>query len=145
MSQKKEIKRIAIIGAGPSGMSTLYYFDKMQRQGVKVPEIVCYEQQSNWGGLWNYTWRTGTDNNGEPVHGSMYRYRVHCAPLTIRSMNIGICSHPPPVSSAPAPLVHLFQVSVVEWAKGSPGIPRLHIRATLRKGHPFLPAARGPF
>ena len=74
MSQKKEIKRIAIIGAGPSGMSTLYYFDKMQRQGVKVPEIVCYEQQSNWGGLWNYTWRTGTDNNGEPVHGSMYRY-----------------------------------------------------------------------
>lgn len=70
----KEIKRICIIGAGPSGMSVLYHFDKMQRQGLKVPEIVCYEQQSNWGGLWNYTWRTGTDANGEPVHGSMYRY-----------------------------------------------------------------------
>jgi len=71
---KKEIKRVCIIGAGPSGMSTLYHFDKMQRKGHKVPEIVCYEQQSNWGGLWKYDWRTGTDNNGESVHGSMYRY-----------------------------------------------------------------------
>ena len=35
-SGKKEIKRICIIGAGPSGMSTLYYFDKMQRKGIKV-------------------------------------------------------------------------------------------------------------
>lgn len=26
------------------------------------------------GGLWNYTWRTGIDEHGEPVHGSMYRY-----------------------------------------------------------------------
>ena len=69
-----DVKRICIIGAGPSGMSLLYHFDRMQRQGIKVPEIVCYEQQSNWGGLWNYTWRTGTDDNGEPVHGSMYRY-----------------------------------------------------------------------
>lgn len=24
--------------------------------------------------MWNYTWRTGIDENGEPVHGSMYRY-----------------------------------------------------------------------
>ena len=24
--------------------------------------------------MWNYTWRTGLDRNGEPVHGSMYRY-----------------------------------------------------------------------
>src|SRR3546814_2821642 len=24
--------------------------------------------------MWNYTWRTGLDENGEPVHGSMYRY-----------------------------------------------------------------------
>ncbi len=39
-----------------------------------IPEVVCYEKQSNWGGLWNYTWRTGTDEYGELVHGSMYRY-----------------------------------------------------------------------
>jgi cation diffusion facilitator CzcD-associated flavoprotein CzcO len=24
--------------------------------------------------MWNYTWRKGLDKNGEPVHGSMYRY-----------------------------------------------------------------------
>ena len=32
------------------------------------------KKQSDWGGLWNYTWRTGLDEHGEPVHGSMYRY-----------------------------------------------------------------------
>ena len=39
-----------------------------------MPEIVCYEKAADWGGLWNYTWRTGMDQHGEPVHGSMYRY-----------------------------------------------------------------------
>lgn len=63
-----------MIGAGPSGMSVLYWLDQMKKQGLEIPEVVCYEKQSNWGGLWNYTWRTGTDENGEPVHGSMYRY-----------------------------------------------------------------------
>ncbi len=24
--------------------------------------------------MWNYTWRTGLDENGEPVHASMYRF-----------------------------------------------------------------------
>jgi len=41
-----------------------------------IPEVVCYEKQNNWGGLWNYSWRTGTDQHGELVHGSMYRYRA---------------------------------------------------------------------
>ena len=36
--------------------------------------MVCFEKQDDWGGLWNYTWRTGLDEHGEPVHGSMYRY-----------------------------------------------------------------------
>ena len=39
-----------------------------------MPEIVCYEKQADWGGLWNYSWRTGLDEHGEPVHASMYRY-----------------------------------------------------------------------
>jgi len=67
-------KRICLIGAGPSGMSVLYQLEKFRKEGVEVPEVVCYEKQSNWGGLWNYTWRTGVDENGEPIHGSMYRY-----------------------------------------------------------------------
>ena len=68
------MKRVAIIGAGPCGMSQLQAFASAEKKGAEIPEIVCYEKQSDWGGLWNYTWRTGTDQYGEPVHGSMYRY-----------------------------------------------------------------------
>ena len=67
-------KRIAIIGAGPSGLAQLRAFQSAKQNGEDIPEIVCFEKQSNWGGLWNYTWRTGLDEYGEPVHGSMYRY-----------------------------------------------------------------------
>ena len=67
-------KRIAIIGAGPSGLAQLRAFQSAKQNGEEIPEIVCFEKQSEWGGLWNYTWRTGVDQYGEPVHGSMYRY-----------------------------------------------------------------------
>ncbi len=67
-------KRVAIIGAGPSGLAQLRAFQSAQKAGSDIPEVVCFEKQSNWGGLWNYTWRTGLDQYGEPVHGSMYRY-----------------------------------------------------------------------
>ncbi|WP_296642693.1 NAD(P)-binding domain-containing protein [Roseinatronobacter sp.] len=67
-------KKVAIIGAGPSGLAQLRAFQSAAAQGDSIPEIVCFEKQDNWGGLWNYTWRTGLDENGEPVHCSMYRY-----------------------------------------------------------------------
>lgn len=67
-------KRVAIIGAGPSGLAQLRAFQSAKANGEEIPDIVCYEKQSNWGGLWNYTWRTGVDADGEPCHGSMYRY-----------------------------------------------------------------------
>ncbi|MEP1200792.1 NAD(P)-binding domain-containing protein [Tateyamaria sp.] len=67
-------KRIAIIGAGPSGLAQLRAFHSAKQNGEDIPEVVCFEKQSDWGGLWNYTWRTGVDQYGEPVHGSMYRY-----------------------------------------------------------------------
>lgn len=66
--------RVAVLGAGPSGLAQLRAFQSAQSKGAEIPEIVCFEKQSDWGGLWNYTWRTGLDENGEPVHGSMYRY-----------------------------------------------------------------------
>ncbi|WOE30765.1 MULTISPECIES: NAD(P)/FAD-dependent oxidoreductase [unclassified Acinetobacter] len=68
------MSRIAIIGAGPSGMAQLRAFQSAKAKGLQVPEITCFEKQNDWGGLWNYTWRTGIDKHGEPVHGSMYRY-----------------------------------------------------------------------
>ncbi|MBO0891759.1 MAG: NAD(P)/FAD-dependent oxidoreductase, partial [Acidothermales bacterium] len=66
--------RVAVIGAGPSGLAQLHAFEEARRKGTDIPEVVCYEKQSDWGGLWNYTWRTGLDGHGGPVHGSMYRY-----------------------------------------------------------------------
>ena len=67
-------KRICIIGAGPSGLAQLRAFQS--EPGGRSPdlEVVCYEKQADWGGLWRYSWRTGTDEHGNPCHGSMYRY-----------------------------------------------------------------------
>ena len=67
-------KRVAIIGAGPCGLSQLRAFQQAESKGADIPELVCFERQSDWGGLWHYTWRTGLDEHGEPVHCSMYRY-----------------------------------------------------------------------
>lgn len=64
--------RVAVIGCGPCGMSTLFQFANMPDKDR--PEVVCYEKQSTWGGLWNYSWRIGTDEYGEPAHSGMYRH-----------------------------------------------------------------------
>src|SRR5690554_1068860 len=66
--------KIGVIGAGPSGLAMLRAFESEQRKGNPIPEIKCYEKQDNWGGMWNYTWRTGVGKYGEPTHGSMYKY-----------------------------------------------------------------------
>ena len=63
--------RVAVIGAGPSGLAQLRAFQSAAQKGAEIPEIVCFEKQSDWGGLWNYTWRTGLDEYGEPVHDPM--------------------------------------------------------------------------
>lgn len=60
-------KRVAVIGAGPSGTAVLRAFQSAAEKGEAIPEVVCFEKQSDWGGLWNYTWRTGIDEFGEPV------------------------------------------------------------------------------
>lgn len=67
-------QRVAVIGAGPCGLAQLRAFQSAVGNGVDIPEIVCFEKQENWGGLWQYNWRTGLDDFGEPVHNSMYRY-----------------------------------------------------------------------
>lgn len=73
-NEKLAKKRIGIIGAGPSGLAQLRAFEAAKGEGLDVPEIVCFEKQSNWGGMWNYSWRTGVGKYGEPIHGSMYKY-----------------------------------------------------------------------
>ena len=56
-----QAKRVCVIGAGPSGMSVLYHFNRLKTQGKEIPEIVCYDKQSDWGGLWIYSWETGKE------------------------------------------------------------------------------------
>jgi trimethylamine monooxygenase len=65
-------KRVAVIGAGPSGTAVLRAFQSAAEKGEAIPEVVCFEKQSDWGGLWNYTWRTGIDEFGEPVVSSCH-------------------------------------------------------------------------
>lgn len=54
-------------------MSVNVAFKMAQDAGQPIPEIVFFEKQNTFGGLWNYTWRTGVDNNGEPIHSTMYQ------------------------------------------------------------------------
>lgn len=54
-------------------MAQLRAFESARVAGREVPEIVCFEKQEDWGGQWNYSWRTGQDGHGESVHSSMYR------------------------------------------------------------------------
>lgn len=74
IKRKTNRKRVGIIGAGPSGLAQLRAFEAAKHAGLEVPEVVCFEKQSNWGGMWNYSWRTGVGKYGEPIHGSMYKY-----------------------------------------------------------------------
>ena len=69
----RKVSSVAIIGAGPCGLSQLRAFAQAEAAGVHIPEIVCYEKQSDWGGLWNFSWETGTDKFGEAVHNGMYK------------------------------------------------------------------------
>ena len=80
------VGKVCIIGGGPSGLSVLCWFAKRKREGKVIPDLVCYEKQSDLGGLWNYSWRTGSDQHGEPVHGSMYRYVIFLPPLNCKSL-----------------------------------------------------------
>ena len=50
--------KVAIIGTGPCGLSMLRSFEQAEKKGEKIPQIVCFEKQEDWGGLWNYNWRT---------------------------------------------------------------------------------------
>lgn len=66
--------KIGIIGAGPSGLAQIRAFIAEKAKGNTIPDIKVFEKQSDLGGMWNYTWRTGLGQYGEPLHASMYKY-----------------------------------------------------------------------
>ncbi|OTA67854.1 FAD/NAD(P)-binding domain-containing protein [Hypoxylon sp. EC38] len=47
-----DVKKIAIIGAGPSGLAAAKY---LQAQNDAFPQIDVFEQQAEVGGVWNYS------------------------------------------------------------------------------------------
>lgn len=59
--------KIAIIGAGAAGLSAI-------KHAVNYG-FLCdtFEQTDKVGGTWNYTDLVGVDENGLPVHSSMYK------------------------------------------------------------------------
>ncbi|KAF5274048.1 hypothetical protein FQR65_LT04446 [Abscondita terminalis] len=59
--------KIAIIGAGPAGLVSLKYSLDSGH------ECEVFEQSGTLGGTWVYTDRVGTDENGLPIHSSMYQ------------------------------------------------------------------------
>ena len=40
--------KVAIIGAGPCGLSALRSFEQAKKKGEKIPEIVCFDKQEDW-------------------------------------------------------------------------------------------------
>lgn len=66
--------RVGVVGCGPCGLSFLIALAKAQDKGEAIPQVTVFEKQNDVGGLWNYTWRTGVDEYGEPLPNSQYRY-----------------------------------------------------------------------
>ena len=66
--------KVALIGTGPCGLSFLRSLYQAKKKGEDIPEVVAFDKQSDWGGLWNYSWRTGSDEFRDPIPNSMYRY-----------------------------------------------------------------------
>ena len=63
-------KSVCIIGAGAAGLCALRHFTS---QIDHFGPVICFEQTKSIGGTWNYVEETGRDQNGIPVHSSMYR------------------------------------------------------------------------
>ena len=57
-------KRVAIIGAGPSGLAQLRAFQSAAEKGAEVPRLCALKSNPTGAVLWNYTWRTGSINTG---------------------------------------------------------------------------------
>lgn len=58
-----------MVGAGAAGLCAIKYF-------ISKPQlfnVTAFELTQSVGGTWNYTEQTGCDQNGIPIHSSMYK------------------------------------------------------------------------
>ena len=49
--------KVALIGTGPCGLSFLRSLYQAKKKSENIPEVVAFDKQSDWGGLWNYSKR----------------------------------------------------------------------------------------
>lgn len=60
-------KKIAIIGAGPSGICAA------KHSLDRAHDVTVFEQNSDIGGTWIYTDETEYNSYGLPIHSSIYK------------------------------------------------------------------------
>ncbi|KAF7650377.1 hypothetical protein LDENG_00126770 [Lucifuga dentata] len=66
----EDMLRVAVVGAGSAGLCAARHI--LSRQKVFALPVV-YELSDSVGGTWCYDERVGKDDNGRPIHSSMYR------------------------------------------------------------------------
>lgn len=59
--------KIAIVGAGPCGLCAAKHALKYGH------DVTVFEQNSEIGGLWDYTEKNGNNEFGIPIHNRMYQ------------------------------------------------------------------------
>ncbi|XP_060070493.1 flavin-containing monooxygenase 5-like [Ylistrum balloti] len=72
----EQVRRVAVIGAGISGLATLRNLLSLDRKYIPT----CFERGSDVGGVWLYNENTHTDEYGMPVFSSIYRDLVSNLP-----------------------------------------------------------------
>jgi len=65
-----DVKRVAIIGAGLSGLLSLYH---LKSSRTKI-ELTAFEKNFDIGGTWLYTDQTKPNDFGLPVYTGLYKY-----------------------------------------------------------------------
>lgn len=76
MADRKEKIKVCVIGAGAAGLCALRHL-----AANTIFEVRAYEQTNDIGGTWVYKEQVGLDENGLPIHSSMYqnlRFIITC-------------------------------------------------------------------
>lgn len=69
-NNKTAVKRVCVIGAGAAGLCAARHLAKNSNAGF---EFTVFEKTDQVGGTWVYTDKIGKDDNGLPIHSSMYK------------------------------------------------------------------------
>jgi len=67
VDQEAKVK-VCVIGAGAAGLCAVRHL-----AANTIFEVTAYEQTNNIGGTWVYKEQVGLDENGSPIHSSMYQ------------------------------------------------------------------------